>query len=80
MKNRKRAQRIADTQRYVAKQKRIAAMYGYTNLGPEQLGRMKGRSHLDCGRTRCPYCCNPRRNAFIPKGMRPTLQERRREE
>lgn len=81
MSKRNRSQRRADTQKYQKKQLKLARAYGYENLSKEQVGRMKHRSHLDCGTTNCSMCRSDRKNDWVDgKNSKLTMQEKRKKD
>lgn len=78
MKNNKRALRRYLTERYRKKQIRLYERYFQET--PKTPGHYRRHSWRDCGQPRCPMCGNQRRNGFLPKDERLTMQERRCDE
>lgn len=54
----KRAERRANTKKFVAKQLRLAKLRGILNV---VAGKFKKKHALDCGNPRCLICGNPRK-------------------
>lgn len=54
-------QRIAHNARLVANRLDTWKHYNDGSVTPKRLGSMRKRNPLNCGRSRCHMCCNPRR-------------------
>lgn len=53
-----RASRRSKTNKFIRKQVKIAKSLGITILNP---GKLKKKHALDCGKSRCLICGNPRK-------------------